>query len=143
MPDDGRPDRGTVPCVLAIEIGLNKIPPSAGNGGLDRGVGGKIETAIEAVQLVSDTAGRKTYEPFKKRILESKAVQDVGPLTDSKNRRNFKRKMRNAMEQARPCSRAAIDFVENVKETSHRVEYQNAWCQTLRSHLAQCSKTVA
>ena len=51
MPDDGRQDRGVVPSILAIESGLNKILPTAGNGGLDQWVDGKIKTAIEVTQL--------------------------------------------------------------------------------------------
>ena len=78
---------------------------------------GKIKTAIEVMKMVSNQqADRKPYEPFKKHILESKAIQDVGQLTDSKSHRNFNRRMRNAMEQTRPWSRAAIEFVEKIKE---------------------------
>ena len=117
MPDDGRPDRGVVPSITAIEIGLNKILPAGNIGGLDSWVDGKIKTAIEVMQLVSKTQGeRKPYEPFKKPILESKALQDVGQLSDSKSYRNFNRKMRNAMEQTRPWSRAAIEYIEKIKE---------------------------
>ena len=78
---------------------------------------GKIKTAIEVMQLVSKQQGdRKPYEPFKKPILESKAIQDVGQLTDAKSYRNFNRRMRNAMEQTRPWSRAAIELIEKIKE---------------------------
>ena len=117
MPDDGRPDRGVVPSIMAIETGLNKILPAVNVGGLDSWVDGKIKTAIEVMQLVSkQQADRKPYEKFKKHILESKAIQDVGQLTDSKSYRNFNRRMRNAMEQTRPCSGAAIEFIETIKE---------------------------
>ena len=117
MPDDGRADRGIVPSIMAIETGLNKLLPAGSVGGLDSWVDGKIKTAIEVMQMVSKTSGtRAPYEPFKKPILESKAIQDVGPLTDGKSYRNFNRKMRNAMEQTRPWSRAAIEYVEKIKE---------------------------
>ena len=35
MPDDGRPDRGVVPSIMAIETGVNKILPAGNVGGLD------------------------------------------------------------------------------------------------------------
>ena len=59
MPDDGRPDRGIVPSVLAIEIGLNKILPAGNIGGLDSWVDGKIKTAIEVMRLVSNAQGER------------------------------------------------------------------------------------
>ena len=62
MPDDGRPDRGVVPSIMAIETGLRKILPAGNVGGLDSWVDGKIKTAIAVMQLVSKTqGGRKPY----------------------------------------------------------------------------------
>ena len=143
MPDDGRQDRGIVPSILAIESGLNKILPTAGNGGLDQWVDGKIKTAIEVTQLFSQSTSRQSHEPFKKPILESKAIQDVGSVTDSKSYRNFNRKMRNAWnrrDRGRELLSNTWKNLRKQKSLSGVSRCQDPSTQTLS---ARCSKTAA
>ena len=71
----------------------------------------KIKTAMSMCN-----ANRPTPETSRKPILESKAIQDVGKLTDANTYRSWNRKMKNALEQTRPNSREVLEIVEAIKE---------------------------
>ena len=72
----------------------------------------KIKSAMVAME-----AGEKSSQPkkdFTKPILESKAIQDVGKLTDAKGYRQWNKKMKNALEQTREQSRGMLEVVEKM-----------------------------
>ena len=70
----------------------------------------KIKT-LQAIQ--SSIPDRPTSH---KSILESKAMQEVGKLSDAKQYRQWCKKMKNAIEQSRPKARAAIEMIEKLNE---------------------------
>ena len=49
---------------------------------------------------------------YNKSVLESKAIQDIGTVVDSRQCRQWNKKMKNAIEQIRPQSRHVVDFIE-------------------------------
>ena len=49
-------------------------------------------------------------------ILESKAIQEIGKLTDAKSYRQWNKKMKNALEQTRAQSRGMLEAVEKMTE---------------------------
>ena len=49
-------------------------------------------------------------------MLESKAISEIGKLTDAKSYRPWCRKMKNAIEQTRPYARQAIEMLEAITE---------------------------
>jgi hypothetical protein len=51
-----------------------------------------------------------------KPILESKAIQEIGKLTDAKSYRQWNKKMKNALEQTREQSRGMLEVVEKMSE---------------------------
>ena len=74
----------------------------------------KIKSAVLAIQT-----GEKSSQPkqdFTKPILESKAIQDIGKLTDAKSYRQWNKKMKNALEQTRAQSRSMLEAVEKMTE---------------------------
>ena len=74
----------------------------------------KIRSAIVGMQPSERQSQPK--QDFAKPILESKAIQDVGKLTDAKSYRQWNKKMKNAMEQTREQSRGMLEVVEKMTE---------------------------
>ena len=50
-------------------------------------------------------------------ILESKSVQNLGNISDSKSYRDWNRKLKNCIEQVRPKSRQVLAYLEQIKES--------------------------
>ena len=69
-------------------------------------VDAKIKTAIQ----MSDNGGKS--QSFYKPILESRAISEVGKLTDAKSYRPWNRKMKNAVDQIRPKARQVVEMLE-------------------------------
>ena len=57
-----------------------------------------------------------TKQEHVKPILESKAIQDIGTLTDAKSYRQWNKKRKNALEQTREQSRGMLEVVEKMTE---------------------------
>ena len=72
----------------------------------------KIRTAI----AISGGGGKG--DGYFKPILESKAIQDIGKLTDAKSYRTWSRKMKNAIEQTRPKARKVLEIIESYYRSS-------------------------
>ena len=64
---------------------------------LEAVVDAKIKTAIQMSDIKPQS--------FSKPILESKAISEVGKLTDAKSYRPWNRKIKNAIDQIRPTGR--------------------------------------
>ena len=56
--------------------------------------------------------GTPNTDAWWKSVLESKAIQEIGPFVDSKQYRQWNKKMKNALEQVRPNARHALDAIE-------------------------------
>ena len=69
----------------------------------------KIKTAVHM------TEGRS--QGFAKPILESKAISEVGKLTDAKSYRPWNRKVKNAIDQIRPTGRKVMEMLESITES--------------------------
>ena len=72
----------------------------------------KIRTAIMGVQSSQRLHGDASSKP----ILESKAIQEIGKLTEAKGYRQWNKKMKNALEQTRRQSRGMLEVVEKLTE---------------------------
>ena len=70
----------------------------------------KLTTAM------SFTKGTPSTLAWWKSVLGSKAIQEIGPVVDSKQYRQWSKKTKNAPEQMRPSSRQAFDFIEKLIE---------------------------
>ena len=64
---------------------------------IERLIDVKLRSAIVAMQPIERQSQPK--QDFVKPILESKAIQDVGKVTDAKSYRQWNKKMKNALEQ--------------------------------------------
>ena len=67
----------------------------------------KIKTAMNMSK-----GGIRGTDLWWESILQSKAVQEIGPVVDAKQYRQWNKKMKNAPEQAQPNARQALEFVE-------------------------------
>ena len=56
------------------------------------------------------------FQGFAKPILESKAISEVGKLTDAKSYRPWNRKAKNAIDQIRPTGRKVMEMLESITE---------------------------
>ena len=74
----------------------------------------KIRSAIVGMQPSERQPQSK--QEYAKPILESKAIQDIGKLTDAKSYRQWNKKMKNALEQTREQSRGMLEVVEKMTE---------------------------
>ena len=72
----------------------------------------KIRTAIVGVQSSHRPQGESSGKP----ILELKAIQGIGKLTEAKGYRQWNKKMKNALEQTRNQSRGMLEAVEKLTE---------------------------
>ena len=74
----------------------------------------KIRSAIIGMQPIERQP--QARQEHAKPILESKAIQDIGKLTDAKSYRQWNKKMKNALEQTREQSRGMLEVVEKMTE---------------------------
>ena len=74
----------------------------------------KLRTALQLVQ--NGNQGQGGGQAWFKSVLESKAVQEIGNVIDAKQYRQWNKKMKNALDQIRPNSRAILDHVEKLSE---------------------------
>ena len=75
-----------------------------------------INSKITAI-LAAQGSTHRDKESFSKwPILESKSVQNLGSVSDSKSYRDWNRKLKNCIEQIRPKSRAVMTYLEQIKE---------------------------
>ena len=81
---------------------------------IERLIDAKLRSAIVAMQPIERQPQAK--QDFAKPILESKAIQDVGKVTDAKSYRQWNKKMKNALEQTREQSRGMLEVVEKMSE---------------------------
>ena len=65
---------------------------------------------------LSMTQGNPVGNNWWKSVVESKAIQELGAVVDSKQYRNWNKKMKNALEQIRPNARHALDVIEKLSE---------------------------
>ena len=79
---------------------------------LDALINSKI-SAILAVQGGTQ-GGRDSFPKWP--ILESKSVQNLGSVSDSKSYRDWNRKLKNCIEQIRPKPRQVLAYLEQIKE---------------------------
>ena len=93
--------------VLAIEAA---IASTVNQTTMETIIDAKIKTAIQ----MSDNGGKS--QMFYKPILESRAISEVGKLTDAKSYRPWNRKMKNAIDQIRPKGRQVIEMLESITE---------------------------
>ena len=61
---------------------------------------------------MSKGGNNQDKDSWYKSVFESKAIQDIGPVVDAKQYRQWNKKMKNAIEQIRPQSRHILDFIE-------------------------------
>ena len=76
-----------------------------------------INTKISAVLAAQGNTYRDRESFSKWPILESKSVQNLGSVSDSKSYRDWNRKLKNCIEQIRPKSRAVMTYLEQIKES--------------------------
>ena len=123
MPDHGRTNRQITSAIINMERDItNRLNESVLNAMID----GKIISSANMIQAINDAANRQpqstsnsdgnnggTNRWHKIPILESKSMIDIGKLDDGKTYRSFNRKMKNAMDQVRPSSKAAFYFTKS------------------------------
>ena len=61
---------------------------------------------------------------------ESKAIQEIGKLTDAKSYRQWNKKMKNALEQTRAQSRHMLEAVEKMTEEEVIEHHLNNKCSS-------------
>ena len=89
------------------------------------------------LQTAQSFANQKSNTGFSKPILESKAVQDIGALSDAKTYRRWNMRMKNAIEQTRPLARKVLDVVE--KMTEEEIDEEGK----LNQHASYCDAIAA
>ena len=71
----------------------------------------------EMLKMQDENKGKgKGKNWWKKEIMESKSVQEIGKLSDGKGYRTWLTKTKNLFDQARPGGRNMISFLETIKE---------------------------
>jgi len=71
----------------------------------------------EMLKIQDESKGKgKGKNWWKKEIMESKSVQEIGKLSDGKGYRKWLTEMKNLFDQARPGGRHMIAFLEMMKE---------------------------
>ena len=73
----------------------------------------KLRTTLQFAKVNHRDDGKQLW--FNS-VLESKAVQEVGLVVDAKQYRQWSKRMKNALDQIRPNSRAALVHVEKWTE---------------------------
>ena len=112
----GMGDRNLAKTVLDMEIFMTTLigdpPPKKPE--IEALVDSKIRTAMQFVQ--NGNQGQGGGQAWYKSVLESKAVQEIGNVVDAKQYRQWNKKMKNALDQIRPNSKAILDHVEKLSE---------------------------
>ena len=85
----------------------------------------KIRTAILSLSSSQGPRGETSGKP----ILESKAIQEIGKLTEAKGYRQWNKKMKNALEQTRRQSRGMLEVVEKLTEEEVIEFYSHNNCE--------------
>ena len=123
---DGSGERNLAKTILDMEIYvstlINDLPTKEST--VHEIIDDRIKTNIEAIidsklrtALQFAKGGqREESNSWFKSVLESKAVQEIGTVIDAKQYRQWNKKMKNALDQIRPNSRAALDCVEKLSE---------------------------
>ena len=71
----------------------------------------------EMLKIQDENKGKgKGKNWWKKEIMESKSVQEIGKMSDGKGYRTWLVKTKNLFDQARPGGRNMISFLETIKE---------------------------
>ena len=79
--------------------------------------GGFVKTELLRIQDEAKGGGKgKSNTYFKKEIMESKAIQEIGKLATGTGYRKWLTKTKNLFEQARPGARKMPTFLEMIKE---------------------------
>ena len=78
--------------------------------------GNFVKAEMLKIQDESKGKGKGGKNYWKKEIMESKSVQEIGRLSDGKQYRKWLTKMKNLFDQARPGGRHMIAFLEMMKE---------------------------
>ena len=127
LPDaTGTGERNLAKAIMDLEIRVNALmqdkPLQQSNveaivadrmkAGVETLIDSKLRTAMQFVKTPqqSDTTG------WNRSILESKAIQDLSAVVDSKQYRQWNKKAKNALDQIRPHSRRLLDAVEKITE---------------------------
>ena len=82
----------------------------------------KIRSAI--IGLQTSERQSQTKQEHAKPILESKAAQDIGKLTDAKSYRRWNKKMKNELEQTREQSRGMLEVGKDDRRRNHPTQLQ-------------------
>ena len=119
LPDaTGTGERNLAKAIMDLEIPVNALvqdkPLQQSN--VEAIVAERMKTGVEAVidsklrtamQLVK-TPQQSDMTGWSKSILESKAIQDLSAVVDSKQYRQWNEKAKNALDQIRPHSRKLV-----------------------------------
>ena len=73
-----------------------------------------IDSKISAILAVQGNQNRDSFPKWP--ILESKSIQNLGTVSDSKSYRDWNRKLKNCIEQVRPKSRQVLAYLKQIKE---------------------------
>jgi len=128
MPEDGRTERNIPATITNLERDItSRLSDQILNSLIDA----KILSSANMIQAVNDAANQQRQSSqnqsegnnsgnrwHRMPILESKSMFDIGKLEDGKTYRAFNRKMKNAMDQVRPQTRAALEYLESVTEAA-------------------------
>lgn len=75
----------------------------------------KIDVAIKTLTaIVADKPARQ--DGWQRSVLESKGIQDVASLSDSKTYRQWNKKLKNALDLVRPKPREKLELIERLTE---------------------------
>ena len=102
--------RNIAQVLLAMEsyvVTLKDNPPIQ-KSNLDELIDSKLKTAI----AMSKGGNNQDKDTWYKSVFESKAIQDIGPVVDAKQYRQWNTKIKNAIEQIRAQSRHILNFIE-------------------------------
>ena len=77
---------------------------------------GSMDEKINTAMSMSTGGGTQSNDAWWKSVLESKAIQEIGPVVDAQQYRCWDKMMNNALEQVRPIARQTLDTVEKLPE---------------------------
>ena len=79
-------------------------------------VEGFIASKLKTSMQFATVSARVEGQSWLNSVFESEAVQEIGPVADAKQDRQWSKTMKNALEQIRPNSRAVFECVERPTE---------------------------
>ena len=121
MPASATGERSLGKAIIDMEIYVTTLindPPikaSELRTSMNSELSGIVDEKIKTAMSLSK-GGTQSSDSWWKSILESKAIQEIGPVVDSKQYRQWNKKMKNAIEQSRPKARLALELVEKLSE---------------------------